>query len=194
MKKLISVILALTLAAAMFTGCVDKSKENQNSDSQVSPSPSPETTVKPSSKPDVKEEDPNYPTVLAMWKDMNGYWANENGEYMRYALDKDGKAVLYKYNKEGNLIGYEKATSVMASSKTSYYVTYDIPEIKNVEEVKDLNQDAGEVALYIDMEKYAEGFVSITGENEEDKPVIYVKVGNNIDNLEKSIEKLKNYK
>ena len=68
MKKLFSIILAMVMAASLFTGCVEKN----DPENKVEPTPTPAATPGPVT--DVDEDDPNYPTVLAMWKDMDGYW------------------------------------------------------------------------------------------------------------------------
>ena len=121
MKKLFSVILAMVMAASLFTGCVEKN----DPENKVEPTPTPAATPGPVT--DVDEDDPNYPTVLAMWKDMDGYWVNEDGEYLFFTLDDNGKAVLYSYDDGGVLDGFMKATAVMSSNKTSYYIAVDLP-------------------------------------------------------------------
>ena len=116
MKRLISVILAMVMAMSFLTGCVDGDKPNND----VEPTPTPVAT--PSSEPVPDEEDPNYATVLAMWEDMNGYWVNEDGEYLFFRLDENGKAEMFVYDADGELENLMKGSAVMSSNKMSYYI------------------------------------------------------------------------
>lgn len=184
MKKLVSIILALTLAMAVFTGCADKSETQGEIKPTTTPTTTPTPTVTPSNNPEI-EEDPNYPTVLAMWKDMDGYWANAEGEYMNFTLNKDGKAVLYLYDKDGNLTGFAITTAVMASTKTGYYMTFEWPAIKDDKDFKGLTQDAKESSISIEMENYADNYVKI--KMDDDEYVVYAKVGKNLDKLSDAV-------
>lgn len=141
------IILALTLAMAVFTGCVNSDETQGNITPTTTPTPSP--IVSPTPKPEIEEEDPNYTTVLAMWKDMDGYWVNSNGEYMNFTLNKDDKAVLYTYDKDGKLTGFAVTTAVMASTKTGYYMTFEWPAIKDDVNFKGLTQDAKESSIQL---------------------------------------------
>lgn len=182
MKKLLSVIIAMVLAMSFFTGCV----ERDNSESNVEPTPTP--TVTPSTEP-VDEEDPNYPTVLAMWKDMDGYWTDDDGEYLFFTLNEDGKAVLYSYDDDGKLENYMVATAVMSSNKTSYYMAFDIPAIKDDAAFPGLIQKAGEKGYMIELSGYGDGYVEIGDEGEAEKDYdIYVKVGENLDKLTEAVK------
>ena len=185
MKKVVSAVLALAMAMVVFTGCANKESEN------ITPTPSPEPVESrtPAPTPEVPEEDPNYPTVLAMWKDMDGYWANAKGEYVLFGLDENGKAVLHTYDKDGNVTGFAKATAVMSSTKTGYFMTFDWYESED--DTSSLKNDK-ETNISIDMEKYSEGYVSISKENGESK--VYVKVGENLDKLENAVKKAETLK
>ncbi len=180
MKKLLSVIIAMVLAMSFFTGCV----ERNNSESNVEPTPTP--TVTPNADP-VDEEDPNYPTVLAMWKDMDGYWVNDDGEYMFFTLNADGKAVLYEYDDDGKLEKFMVTTAVMASNKTSYYIAFDIPAISGNDAYPGLTQAAGSHGYMIELGGYGDDYVEISDEGANDYD-IYVKVGENLDKLKDAIK------
>ena len=91
---------------AFFTGCVKN--EETKGDAEPTPSPTPAQT-----ETTEDEEDPNYATVLAMWQDMDGYWVNDDGEYLQFKLDENGKAEMYAYKKDGSLDGKLKASAVM---------------------------------------------------------------------------------
>lgn len=182
MKKLLSVIIAMVLAMSFFTGCV----ERDNSESNVEPTPTP--TVTPSPSPVEDEEDPNYPTVLAMWKDMDGYWVNEDGDYLYFTLNDEGKAVMYSYD-DGKLENFMVATAVMSSNKTSYYMAFDLPAISGDSALPGLVQKAGAAGYMIELGGYGEGYVEIGDENESaDDYDIYVKVGDNLDKLAEAIK------
>ena len=84
MKKLLSIVVAMVIAASFFTGCVGPADSEGNSDVQPTP------VVTPAPTPETDEEDPNYPTVLAMWSDMDGYWVNRDGDYLYFTLDENG--------------------------------------------------------------------------------------------------------
>ncbi len=187
MKKLLSIIVAMVLAASFFTGCVD----GDNSESNTEPTPTP--TVSPSAKPVVEdEEDPNYPTVLAMWKDMDGYWTDEDGDYLFFTLDENGKAVLYSYD-DGKLDGFMKATAVMSSNKTSYYIAVDLPAVSGDEKLPGLMQKESAKSFMIELGGYGDGYVELAEDDGEMDYEIFVKVGENLDNLKdamKQAEKL----
>ena len=180
MKKLISAVLALTMSMAVFTGCANK--ETEEKDPVPTPSAPVETTPTPMPTPEIKEDDPNYATVLAMWKDLDGYWANAEGEYAQCTLDDEGKAIIKLYDKDGNLKGLTKTTAVMSSTKTGFFVTFYWPD--NVEGIE---QTAGETSISVDMENYSNGYVKIGKDNGETK--VYVRVGEKLDKLEDSVEK-----
>ena len=170
MKKLISIMLAMVLAMSFFTGCVDGSNSDSNPDPTPTPTPAPPVQQE-------EEEDPNYGTVLAMWKDMDGYWVNEDGEYLLFQLDENGKAEMYAYNEDGSLDGKLKATAVMSSNKTSYYMAFE-------------NAPKG---LFIELEGYGDGYVRIAEEGDDNDYEVFVYVGEDLENLkeaEKTAEKL----
>lgn len=179
MKKLLSIIIAMVLAASFFTGCVD----DGNSESEIEPTPTPSPVVTPAQD---DEEDPNYPTVLAMWKDMDGYWVDEDGDYLFFTLDENGKAVLYSYD-DGKLENFMKATAVMSSNKTSYYIALDLPEISNNDKFPDVTQTAGEKSFMIELAGYGDDYVEISDDS-DDNFDIYVKVGANLDKLDDAIK------
>lgn len=182
MKKLFSVILAMVIAASFFTGCVD----GGDAESNVEPTPTP--TVSPSAKPvDDDEEDPNYPTVLAMWKDMDGYWVDEDGDYLFFTLDENGKAVLYSYD-DGKLDGFMKATAVMSSNKTSYYIAVDLPAVNNNEKLAGLTQSASSKSFMIELDGYGDDYVELAEDDGELDYEIFVKVGNNLDKLDDAVK------
>lgn len=183
MKKLISIILAMVLAASFFTGCVDDSNSESNPQPTPTPVPTPEATV------NNDEEDPNYPTVLAMWKDMDGYWANEDGEYLYFALDENGKAYMVAYDDDGKVEGWMKATAVMSSNKTSYYMAFDLPEIKAGEgTTPEFTQKAGTKGYMIEVAGYGDNYVEIAEENDTNDYEIFVKVGANLDKLADAVK------
>ena len=181
MKKILSVILAMVMAASFFTGCVEKDKPENN----VEPTPTP--TVAPAPVTDVDEEDPNYPTVLAMWKDMDGYWVNEDGDYLFFTLDENGKAVLYSYD-DGVLDGFMKATAVMSSNKTSYYIAVDLPAVNNNDKLAGLTQSVSSKSFMIELEGYGDDYVKLAEDDGELDYEIFVKVGNNLDKLDDAVK------
>ena len=183
MKKLLSIFIAMVLAASFFTGCVDGGDPESN----VEPTPTP--TVSPSAKPVADdEEDPNYPTVLAMWKDMDGYWVNEDGEYLYFALDENGKAVMYAYDDDGKLEGFMKATAVMSSNKTSYYMAFDLPQVNGDDKLPGLVQNVSAKGFMIELAGYGDNDVEIAEEADDVDYDIYVKVGANLDKLKDAIK------
>ena len=185
MKKIISAVLALTMSLAVFTGCADK--ESEELDNIPAPSSPVEATPTPVPTPEIKEDDPNYATVLAMWKDLDGYWTTAEGEYAQCTLDNEGKAIIKLYDKDGNLKGLTKTTAVMSSTKTGYFVTFYWPD-----DVEGLKQNSGETSISVDMENYSNGYVKIEKDNGEIK--VYVRVGENLDKLDDAIEKAKTIK
>lgn len=182
MKKLISIIIATVLAASFFTGCVDANKPDSNPE----PTPTPVATPQPTVNDD--EEDPNYPTVLAMWKDMDGYWVNDDGEYLFFTLDENGKAVMYAYDDDGKLEGFMKATAVMSSNKTSYYMAFDLPEVKGDDKLPGLVQKASATGFMIELAGYGDNYVEIAEESDDAEYEIYVKAGENLDKLKDAIK------
>ena len=182
MKKLFSVILAMVMAASLFTGCVEKN----DPENKVEPTPTPAATPGPVT--DVDEDDPNYPTVLAMWKDMDGYWVNEDGEYLFFTLDDNGKAVLYSYDDGGVLDGFMKATAVMSSNKTSYYIAVDLPAVNNNEKLAGLTQSASSKSFMIELDGYGDDYVELAEDDGELDYEIFVKVGNNLDKMKDAIK------
>ena len=166
MKKLLSVLLAMVIAMSFLTGCVKSNEPKNDADPTPTPAPTPEITA------EVDEDDPNYATVLAMWEDMNGYWVDEDGEYLQFKLDENGKAELFVYDKEGKQEKQLKATAVMASNKTSYYMAFS----------------GANKGLFIELEGYGDGYVKIAEEGDELDYEVFVFVGENLDKLEDAIK------
>ena len=166
MKKLLSIVIAMVLAMSFFTGCVKGDKEQNDVQPTPTPSPSPEVITEDD------EEDPNYATVLAMWGDMDGYWVNDDGEYLQFKLDESGKAEMYAYKEDGSLDGKLKASAVMASNKMSYYMAFD----------------GANKGLFIELEGYGDGYVKISEESADSDYEVYVYVGENLDNLSEAID------
>ena len=186
MKKLLSIIVAMVIAASFFTGCVGPADSEVNSDIQPTPA------VTPAPTPETDEEDPNYPTVLAMWSDMDGYWVNRDGDYLYFTLDENGKAVMYEYDDDGKLESFMKATAVMSSNKTSYYMALDLPRIKAGEgPAADFAQTASAKGFMIELAGYGDGYVEIAEEGDEIDYDIYVKVGSNLDKLADAVKQAK---
>jgi len=181
MKKLVSIVLALVFSMALFTGCV-----SGKDDSQSQPTPTPTPVGTPTMD---DEEDPNYPVVLAMWTDMDGYWVNAAGEYMHFTLNENGKAVLYTYDKDGNLTAFGKTTAVTASNKTAYGMEFNFPAISGDEKYPGLTQKEGTDSMGIEVAGYGDGYVELTDSN--GNTVQYVYVGENLDKLEDAIETAK---
>ena len=164
MKKLLSVIIAMVMAMAFFTGCVKKDEEKV-----VEPTPTPSA---PPVEDTVDEDDPNYATVLAMWQDMDGYWVKEDGEYLYFKLDDSGKAEMFVYDKDGNQKSQMKASAVMASNKMSYYMAFE----------------SAHKGYFIELEGYGDGYVKISEENDVHEYKVYVYVGENLEKLEDAIK------
>ena len=166
MKKLLSVMLSMIMAMSFFTGCVS-SKPDENPDPTPTPTPTPEVDVDP-----IDTEDPNYATVLAMWEDMDGYWVDEEGDYLLFKLDDSGKAEIFVYDENGNLEKQMKTSAVMASNKTSYYMAFG-------------GSDTG---YFIELEGYGDGYVKIAEEADEYDYEVFAYVGENLDNLKEAIK------
>ncbi len=168
MKKLISMLLSMVIAMSFLTGCVDGGEPSGNPDPTPDPTPTPEVVADP-----VDTEDPNYATVLAMWGDMDGYWTDEDGDYLQFKLDDEGKAELFVYDDDGKVEKQLKATAVMASNKTSYYMAFS----------------GANKGLFIELEGYGDGYVRIAEEeNDEIEYEVFVFVGENLDKLQDAIK------
>ena len=164
MKKLFTVIMAMVMAMALLTGCA---KGEENKDVEPTPTPSTEPQVE-----ETVEEDPNYATVLAMWQDMDGYWVNEDGEYLMFKLDENGKAEMFVYDAEGALVSQMKASAVMASNKMSYYMAFE----------------SAHKGYFIELEGYGDGYVRISEESDVQEFEVYAYVGEDLEKLEDAIE------
>ena len=167
MKKLLSVIIAMVLAMAFFTGCVKN--EETKGDAEPTPSPTPAQT-----ETTEDEEDPNYATVLAMWQDMDGYWVNADGQYLQFKLDENGKAEMFIFDKDGNQTAAMKASAVMASNKMSYYMAFE----------------TAQTGYFIELEGYGDGYVKIAQENDS-AYTVYVSVGENLEKLADAVKTAK---
>ena len=167
MKKLLSVIIAMVLAMAFFTGCV-KNEENKG-DTEPTPAPTPAQVEETED-----EEDPNYATVLAMWRDMDGYWVNADGQYLQFKLDEKGKAEMYIFDKDGNQSAAMKASAVMASNKMSYYMAFE----------------TAQTGYFIELEGYGDGYVKIAQENDNEY-VVYAFVGADLEKLDHAVKMAK---
>ena len=180
MKKLICIALTLVFSMALLTGCT----EGSDNSGATEPTPTPVATPVPEDKP---EEDGKlaYETVLAMWKDMDGYWAGADGGYLLYTLDDEGKAVLYTYDRHDALLSYAKAEAVSASNKTAYIMEYDCP----VMDTDELKQGGGKATFVIEIAGFADGIIELT--DEAGNKAVYVYVGENLDNLYDSVQEAK---
>lgn len=179
MKKIISVILAITIAATFFTACT----KNPTGEEKIEPTPPP--VENNNTDENLNEDDPNYRTVLAMWKDMDGYWVNTEGEYLYFSLDENDKAVMYRYTPDGQLERFMNTTAVMASNKTTYLMTFETPAIKDDVNFAGLTQSRAELEYMIELAGYGDDYVELTEVNPEaPKTDIYAKVGSTLDKLE----------
>lgn len=179
MKKLISIALSLVLAMSLMTGCTN------GTDTQEDPQPTPTPRATPAATPAPQEdeiENPNYRTVLAMWEDMDGYWAAADGHYMHFTLNDEGKAELNIYNKEGKLTGTAKTTAVMASNKTSYIMEFNFPAV----DTDELKQTGKEDTYNIEIAGYGDGYVEIA--DATGRTTVYAYAGDDTTKLKEAVK------
>lgn len=188
MKKIISIVLALVFSMALFAGCTDGTDDSQTQGgSTPTPSPSPVVDQQP-------EEDDTYTydTVLALWRDMDGYWARHDGGYLQFTIDEDGKAVAYSYDRFDVLIGVIYPEAVMASNKTTYIVEVNYPAIENDEAYLDLKQGGAKATFNMEIAGFGDGFVELIDEEGNVEP--YVSVGDSLEYLIDGVEKAEELK
>ena len=93
---------------------------------------------------------------------------------------------------DGKLESFMKATAVMSSNKTSYYMALDLPRIKAGEgPAADFAQTASAKGFMIELAGYGDGYVEIAEEGDEIDYDIYVKVGSNLDKLADAVKQAK---
>ncbi len=179
MKKLISIALSLVLSMSLMTGCTS------DTDPQEDPKPTPTPPATPAATPAPQEdeiENPNYRTVLAMWEDMDGYWAAADGHYMHFTLNDEGKAELNIYNKDGKLTGTAQTTAVMASNKTSYIMELTFPAV----DTDELKQTGKEDTYNIEIAGYGDGYVEIADAN--GRTTVYAYAGDDTTKLKEAVK------
>ena len=179
MKKLISIALSLVLSMSLMTGCTSGTDTQENPDPTPTPQPTPAATPAPA---DEDIENPNYRTVLAMWEDMDGYWAAADGHYMHFTVNADGKAELNIYSKDGKMTGTAKTTAVMASNKTSYIMEFSFPSVDSDE----LKQTGKEDTYNIEIAGYGDGYVEITDAN--GNTTVYAYAGDDTAKLKEAVK------
>ena len=184
MKKLTSIVLTLVFSMALLTGCTKGTDNSGNTDTDPTPQPTPVATQ----HPDEMEEDSNalaYETVLAMWRDMGGYWAGADGGYLQYTLDEEGKAVLYEYDRHDAVLSYAKAVTVEATNKTAYVIEFEYPAM----DTDTITQDAKTASFVLEIAGYADDYVEMT--DLDGNKTVYVYVGETLDNLYDSVQTAK---
>ena len=117
-----------------------------------------------------------------MWEDMDGYWAANDGHYMLFSLNDDGKAELHIYDKDGNLTGMAKTTAVMASNKTSYIMEFSFPAV----DTEELKQSGKEDTYNIEIAGYGDGYVEITDAN--GRTTVYAYAGDDTTKLKEAVK------
>ncbi|MBR5520899.1 MAG: hypothetical protein IKU54_02785 [Oscillospiraceae bacterium] len=177
MKKFVTITLAIILAMSLMTGCSRDTEQPQ--DTQPTPAPTPAATPAPQEE---GIENPNYRTVLAMWTDLDGYWAASDGHYLHFTLDENGKAQMHSYDKEGKLTAYAQTKAVMASNKTSYIMELDFP----AGQFEDINQFGTELTYNIEIAGYGDGYVEISVTN--DKTIVYAYAGDDTTQLKEAVK------
>ena len=177
MKKLLSIALSLVLSMSLMTGCTSGTETQE--DPQPTPTPAPTATPAPQEE---EIENPNYRTVLAMWEDMDGYWAANDGHYMDFSLNEEGKAELHIYDKDGKLTGLAETTAVMASNKTSYIMEFRFPAV----DTEELKQAAKEDTYNIEIAGYGDGYVEIT--DAHGRTTVYAYAGEDTAQLKEAVK------
>ena len=173
MKKLIGIILTLVFSMALFTGCTGGNDNPPATD----PTPEPTPVVTPADGAGEEDSSTAYETVLAMWRDMDGYWANANGGYIQFTKDDEGKAVLYEFDRHDAVLSFAKAVTVEASNKTAYVMEFDYPEMKT----DALEQTAKKGTYVIEIAGFADGYIELT--DADGNKTVFVKVGKDLEDL-----------
>ncbi len=157
MKKLLNFALVLVFSMALLTGCGEKDPRPQ-----ATPTPKP-TPVAPAADDEVDEY--TYQTVLILWKDVDGYWVNADGEYIELGIDVNGKAFAHHYDKDGKIKTVVHPTSVMASNKLTYVVESKLPAIENDSAYPGLAQVGAKKDYIVDINGIDDGYFRMTYAN-----------------------------
>lgn len=186
MKKIISLVLASILSLALLTGCTDSSSGSQ---SDIKPTPTPSSSPVSDRINNEEKEENDYETVVALWRDMNGYWARHDGGYLHFTYDEDGTAVAYSYDRFDALISVFYPKSVMASNKTTYVMEVEYPAIENNEKYPDFKQGAAKATFTMEIAGFGDGFVELIDEDGNTMP--YASVGKSLEYLIDGVEQAK---
>ncbi len=155
MKKLLNFALIMAFSMALLTGC----SGDKELTPQATPTPKPVATP----APDVKDEmdEYTYQTVLILWKDVDGYWVDENGDYVQLGIDTNGKAFARHYLEDETLNAVIMPTSVMASNKLTYVVESELPAIENNAEYPGFVQTQANKDYIVDINGIDDGYFGI---------------------------------
>lgn len=190
MKKLSGLILASVMALAIFTGC-SKNDESQDTLAPVtSPSPSPVTSASSYDS----ESDPNYQSVLALWKELDGYWLNKDNGLVYVHLDENGKAAVKAGLMESTYTLQGLSTAVTAADKGSYIVTVHCPAQKEAENAQGptgvIVQDEKTITVTVDTSNLANKEITLT--NSKGEKSLYKFLGKTMEEVAKNGTKVQN--
>lgn len=121
MKKIFILALSAVLAASMLTGCGKSSSSQSSSVPQPTPSPSATPVLEDTS-------DPNYESVLAIWKDLSGFWTDKDNNLVYFYINDGGKAEMKMGLWESTYYLQGLGQSVTASNKTTYDLVIHCPK------------------------------------------------------------------
>lgn len=178
MKKLISITLTMIISMALFTGCVKGKDDSEKTD--VTPQPTPAATQQPAAD-DETDNALAYQTVLAMWRDMGGYWVNPQGGYLHFFTDENNKACVNEYDRHDTVLSFAMPLTVEASNKTAYVMKFDYP----VTETENFKQEEARTATFvIEIAGFADGYVEMS--DREGNETVYVFAGKTADELKEN--------